>query len=454
MSITPLRFTGISNFSNDFQAIVDRAVAIAALPIKQMQNQQSDLIIKKQSLSSLGTSLQSVGAAIRDLGQTASDRAITATSSNTTKVTVQMTGVAAATAYTITDIESVARQASESTLTGYADTDTTEVDADGILELVIGDETHEIDLTDYGNNLDGLKEAINDLGAGVRASIVNTGSETNPYYLSVTATSTGETTLQLRGAAGDELTNLVTAANQGANAKFKLNGLQIEKSDNAVTDVIEGLTFNILSTTEPDESVVLNLASNRGTLATKITAFVAAYNSAMAAANSHVGENAGLLSGDSIIGTVQRALRGVVNYRETSGGIKALTDLGIEIDKQGVMSFDTSKFYSLTNAKIDDAFTFFGSTSTGFGATYSQIDALSNPFSGSLQRQQSDYDRADSRLTRQIEIMAERVTQMQATLSARLQLADTLLAQLESQQKMLETNLKSIEMVTFGKQDK
>lgn len=452
MSITPLRFTGISSFSEDFQAITERAVAIATLPIKMMQNQQSDLLIKKQSLASLGTSVQNVVTAIRDLAATASERAISATSSNTTKVTVQMTGVGTPTAYTITDIESVARQASESSVTGYADTDTAAVDADGMLQLVLGGATHEIDLTAYGNNLDGLKRAINDLGVGVRASIVNTGSETNPYYLSLTAANQGATTLQLRGTAGDAGTNLVTATNQGSNAKFKLNGLQIEKSDNAISDVIEGLTFNILSTTEANESVVLNLSSNRGTLATKINAFVTAYNAAMGTTNTHVGETAGLLSGDSIIGTTQRALREVANYRATSGGIKALTDLGIEVDKQGVMSFNAAKFYSLTNAKIDDAFTFFGSLSTGFGATYSKLDAISNPFSGAIQRQQSDYDRADTRLAKQIEIMAERVTQMQATLSTKLQLADTLLAQLEGQQKLLETSLKSIELATFGKQ--
>jgi len=452
MSITPLRFTGISSFSDDFQSITDRAVAIAALPIKQMQNQQSDLIIKKQSMSSLGTSVQNVVTAIRDLAMTAADRAITVTSSNTTKVTVQMTGVGAATAYTISDIESVARQASESSVSGYADTDTTAVDDDGILQLVIGGETHEIDLTAYGNNLNGLKAAINGLGVGARASIVNTGNATNPYYLSLTATNQGATTLQLRATADDAGTNIVTTANQGSNAKFKLNGLQVEKSDNAISDVIEGLTFNILSTTEPDESVVLNLASNRGTLATKISGFVAAYNAAMGTANAHVGEHAGLLSGDSIIGTTQRALREVVNYRATTGGVKALTDLGIEVDKQGVMSFNSLKFYSLTNARIDDAFTFFGSLSTGFGATYSKLDALSNPFSGAIQKQQSDYDRADSRLNKQIEIMVGRVTQMQTTLSLKLQLADSLLAQLEGQQKLLTSSLKSIEVMTFGKQ--
>jgi flagellar hook-associated protein 2 len=453
MSITPLRFTGISTFSDDFQAIVDRAVAISTLPIKQMQNEQTKLLAKKQSLSDVNAALQGVVAAIRDLGSVAENRAISVTSSNTTKVSVQLTGTASPTAYTITDIESVARQASESSLVGYADTDTTAVDADGMLELVLGDQTYSIDLSTHGNHLNGLKAAINSLGIGVRASIINSGDETNPYFLSLSATTTGATTLALRAEAGEAGSNLLSATNQGANAKFKLNGIQIEKPDNTISDVVEGLTFNILGTTSGGESVILNLSSNRGTLATKITNFVNAYNAAMSRLNAQVGEKAGMLSGDSIISAAQRALRGVANYRADSGAVKSLVDLGVSIDKQGVMSFDTLKFYSLSSATIDSAFQFLGSQTTGFGAQYGTLDALSNPFNGAIVRQQSDYDRADSRLTKQIDAMADRIQQMQATLSAKLQLADALLAQLEGQQKMLETSLKSIELATFGKKD-
>ena len=60
MSIAPLVFTGISDFSSDFQTILDRSVAIAAVPLQGMQNEQSDLLVKKQLLTDLGASVSAL----------------------------------------------------------------------------------------------------------------------------------------------------------------------------------------------------------------------------------------------------------------------------------------------------------------------------------------------------------------------------------------------------------
>ena len=43
MSITPLTFTGVSTYSNDFQTILSRAVQIAQLPLKALQNRDTGL---------------------------------------------------------------------------------------------------------------------------------------------------------------------------------------------------------------------------------------------------------------------------------------------------------------------------------------------------------------------------------------------------------------------------
>ncbi|MBI3679636.1 MAG: hypothetical protein HY235_04505, partial [Acidobacteria bacterium] len=51
MSLSPLTFTGVSTFSQDFQTILDRASRIASLPIQALQNQQKDLIQQKLLLS-------------------------------------------------------------------------------------------------------------------------------------------------------------------------------------------------------------------------------------------------------------------------------------------------------------------------------------------------------------------------------------------------------------------
>ena len=446
-SITPLRFTGVSSFSTDFQAILDRAVQISALPIKQLQNQQGALLTKKQALGDLSSSLQDLTSAVRSLGEIGRTRALTVSSSNTTRVSVVNNGISSVNSYAITEVTSLAKAASENSAVGLATSDTTAVDSDHQLELVVGSRTFALDLSTRGNHLEGLRDAINAAGAGVSATVLNTGSN---YYLSVTATAPGATTLEVRTEAGNAGTNLLTANNQGSNAVFKLNGLDVVKSDNVISDVIPGLTFTLLNKTEGDETVNLTSSAGRASLATGLTALVTAYNSTVKKVNAHIGQTAGLLSGDAIIGQVSRTLRQVIGHQGT-GDVKALADFGIELDKTGTMSFNSTKFYSLSSASLEGAFTYLGSETTGFGGLSQSLDQIANPISGFIRLQQNNYDTSDIRMTSQIAELTARIERTRSVMSLKLQQADALLAGLQSQQNALETTLKSVALATFGK---
>jgi len=452
MSITPLKFTGVSTFSADFQSILTRAVSIAALPVKQMQNDQATLIAKKQALSAIGSDVSSLASAIANLGQIGDTTALAVSSSNANRVTVTNNGLTSAVTYTITDITSVAKAASETTAAGLATSDSTAVDSDGQLELIFGGSTHAIDISS-ANNLDALAEKINDLGLGLTATVLNTGSVNNPFYLSLTSSTNGETTLQLNDTAGDAGSNLLTSVNQGANAVFKLNGLPVSKSDNIISDVVPNLTFNIVSKTAVDEVVTLSAQSNRGSLASAIQTFVDAYNKVSTSRNSQIGSQAGILSGDSLINQLGRTLHQVTAHGgDGSGTVQSLADIGIELDKTGKMSFNSVKFYSLPTPTINSAYSFFKSTDGGFGTLSSTLDAISNPLTGMIKTQQDLYDAADTRISNQIDILTERITNMQTTLQAKLNQADALLSSLQSQQALLKASYDSVNLALYGKQ--
>jgi flagellar hook-associated protein 2 len=447
-AITPLKFTGISDFSSDFQLIMNRAVQIAALPVQQLQNQQTNLVAKKQSLTSLNSSLQSLTSAVRALGELGRTKSLSVSSSNANKVSVVNNGISTPAVYTITEITSVAKAASETTATGLATADATAVDTDDSLELAVGSETFALDLSTYGNNLNGLRDAINAAGAGVTATVLNTGTNN---YLSITARSTGERTLQVRTTAGDGTSNILTASNQGANAKFKLNGLDVEQKDNVVSSVVPGLTFTILDVTAAAENITLTSASTRGNLANALTSYVQAYNATRDNLRQHIGEGASLLSGDYLIGEVSRTLRDITGYQGPGGTVKSLADLGIELDKSGVMSFNSTKFYTLGSSTIEGAFTFLGSASSGFGGLSAKLDQLSNPVTGFIRTQQNSYDTADTRIQKQVDDLTVRIGRMQVSMSEKLQQADALLATLKSQQTMLDASIKSVNFSLYGK---
>ena len=88
---TPLQFTGISQYSSDFQSILSRATSIAELPVQELQQQVSNITQEETELSTLGTAASAVGSALQTLGQLSTGGALSATSSDSSVARVLRT---------------------------------------------------------------------------------------------------------------------------------------------------------------------------------------------------------------------------------------------------------------------------------------------------------------------------------------------------------------------------
>jgi len=454
---TPLKFTGISKYSTDFQTIIDRAVAIASLPLQMAQNQQADLLARKQTLSDLGLSVNDMAAKLSALGKVGSSKGIAASSSSPDKVAILSSNASSPAVYDITEVTSLAKAASETSLSGYAASDSTPVSASGRVALIFGPPGQEtttiIDLDPAANNPIGLRDRINALNLGVNASILTTGTGSDPNYLSISANASGQNTLRLVEDPGGAATDLLTSANQGASTVFKLNGVTIRKPGAVINDVVPGVSFNILATTGEGESVTLTLGSNPSAISQALQDLVASYNSAVAKVDAQIGEHAGPLSGDNIVREIQQSLRSIGTYNNAaSGSVQSLAALGVELGKDGRMSFNAATFNALSPSTINDAFTFLGSATTGLGALANRFTAISDPVSGMIKLQQDQYDSTDNRLSSQMSDLTARITNMQTALASKLEVADQLLASLDSQQTMLTASIDSLTFALYGKQ--
>jgi len=471
----PLVFTGVSSFSNDFQTILSRQQQLEQIPITALKNRQSDLMQKKQLLITMNPVVSNLASSIAALGSLGANQGLSATSSDDTLVSATNTGAISPASYSITQITSLASPASETSVNPYASSASTPISTAGAntLQLVYGSTTKTITLTSATNNLVGVRNAINNLGIGVTASILTTASGTN--YLSVAANTTGQTTLQLEDIPSDGSGNpnfngtpvqLLTSAHQGSNASFRLNGLPVTRTTNTINDVIPGLTFTLLGktdATQPDQTVTLSLATDRTQLSSAITTFVQNYNALVDNLDTEVGPGAGLLGGDTLITTLQQDMWQLATY-QGPGGIKNLSDLGVMFDTSGKLSFDPTGastasqngvvvFNSLSDSQISDAFKFFGSSTSGFGQLASQFTQLSDPVTGSILAQENGYDTENTALTDQINILTTRASAQDATLSAKLQAADALVAELQSEQNMLNQSIESLNFTAFGYQN-
>ena len=531
-TITPLTFTGVSTFSNDFQTILNRAVSIAQIPITQLQNQQTDILQEETLAGNLSAAVADVASSITSLGSLGSGQGLVANSTVPSLVTATVTGNPAAANYSITNITSTASAASETSLASYAGAN----GLPGSLTLKVGSNSYNLTLSSGQNNVSGLLAAINaipnsgvtasivasgpDAGSlsvtagdgstptlidqatganiftasangngslvpgvpssltltigtktvpitlasgqqtlqglvnainaipssGVTASILTTANDQNSLFVS--ADNTGATTLSLTDNSSGN--NLLSQTNQGTDAKFLLNGKQVDRPTNTISDLISGTTLNILGTTAANQTIGINFTSSTGSLSSALQTLVANYNTLAGQVNAQMGSNAGLLSGNSIVYEVRGAMMQLVNYYGGSGSVHGLADLGISMSTTGQMSFDPTQLQSLSASQVADAFNFLGSATAGLGSVASAFSQISDPITGTIKAQQDAWQAADTRLTDQISTMTDQVNSMQTALSAQLQAADSLIASLQSQQNVLTSSIQSLNFSSYG----
>jgi flagellar hook-associated protein 2 len=451
MGFAPLTFTGVSTYSADFQKILERTVAIASQPITQLQAEQAKIFQQQTLATGLQSAIAGLSTAVKDLGTLGTSKALGGTSSNTSKVSIGTVTANSPASYTISEITSVAR-AGSATTAGFADGDTTAVSANGTVRLTFNGTEHTIELTPAENNLSGLRNKINALGAGVTASILTTGTGANPFYLSITSNTSGEKPIALVDDPAGAATNLLANSDPGANAVFKVNGVEVSKPSNLVNDVVSGVTFSILGTTSSSETVSLTLATNRSTLSNRLESFVNAYNAVLDATDAQIGEAAGLLTGDLLVREAKDALRAVTGY-EGTGAIKSLAQLGIEFGNDGRAKFEAPVFGALSDAQVQDGFAFLGSASTGFGGLTSRLGQLSDPVTGLIAIQTTKYQEADRRIASRVEDLTTRLMALQRTTAEKLQTVDAMLGSLESQATIVEASYKSLQLTLFGKNE-
>lgn len=198
---------------------------------------------------------------------------------------------------------------------------------------------------------DSMKDVVKKINAESKNSGISAVLMDNRLVL--TDSKTGNRELQLHGDVVSELglgADDVTL-NKGVDAQFTLNGIEMTRASNTLTDVVDGITFELKSVSE--EVVDLSLKNDTGKLKDAVKELVSQYNSLMSFINekADVGDpsakdnKAGTLSGDSSLMRLQTELRNLIAPPYGIGsGLKA-TELGLSIsDRQGTLAFDEKKF--------------------------------------------------------------------------------------------------------------
>jgi flagellar hook-associated protein 2 len=445
---TPQTFTGVSSYSSDLQSILSRSQQIAQIPVKILQNDQTTLQNEISALTSMQSSVGAVATALTRLADLNAQGALSGTTSNS-NVTVAVDGTGASPGtYVISDVTSLASYSTATMTNPVADPSATAVAPTdtNTLYLVTGGAPVQIQLTADTNNLYGLRDAINSANAGVAASIITTSDGS---YLALTATTAGPAQIQLLSDPNDTGTDLLSMNQTGSLAAFSINGKPTTATTNQVSGIINGATINLNGIPTTGTSVTLTVSANAAPISSALQTLVSAYNNLGTSVQAQVGASGGALVGNQIVRSIQEQMHQVAYY-QGSGAVQSLMDLGVTLNRDGTMSFDSSRLNGMSSQQLAAALSFIGDGSTGLSALGGNFSLFSDSTTGVIQQTISQDQRSQQRLQDQIDAMNVRIAAAQKAEMTKLQAADAALAALESQQSTLTATIKSLNSVLYG----
>ncbi|MGX7023915.1 flagellar filament capping protein FliD [Vagococcus hydrophili] len=371
--------TGISVMLGSYSTIgaaqIDQMIEAESGPLVRMNNEKSLIIEQQNAWKDVRLRMNTFFKTIETLQKNETWNSKLATSSKPDKVTITGTDKAQEDNFDIT-VQQVATSSRQ--VSGKIDkmddkTIYDELGTSGELKFDSKDPDGE-EIKIQIDEKDSLKDITNKINneskeTGVKATIVD-----NRLVLS--NVDTGETDFEVRGDTSlmndlgmnkDDVNN-APKYTQGINAKFTIDGMQVERPSNNVDDVVEGVTIHIHEKTE--EPVKVGLKRDLDKPVETLNAFVEQYNELMSFLNekTEVGDPSkkdnkqGPLAGDSTAARLQSSLKMLVTGipdQNSHTTFKFPSELGLNVDKKGVLSLDEEKFKELLKEDPDNVQNFF-----------------------------------------------------------------------------------------------
>ncbi|GAA1957823.1 flagellar filament capping protein FliD [Nocardioides panacihumi] len=443
-----ITFTGLGS-GLDTASIVSQLMAIERAPQDRLKTalakEQSTLTALQQlntSLAALQKSADSFssGSTWTKLNATSSSSAVTISASSSAtpsslSVTVGHVATAAGNTYTTAAALSDTVTTATKLAVTLSDGTSTSVDlADGKLSTVI-------------SSLNGLKDASGT--PLLSATAVSTGN--GSYRLVVNQVATGQGALTITEAGGTPLMGGPDAAisRSGSDASITAGGVALTQRSNSFTSLMPGVDVTI-SPAAQGTTATLSVSDDGSSRANALNAFVSQINQVIdqiADTTSYgtitpgkAATGGGALPGD---GTLRAITDQLLNTIFPGGGATMAT-MGLDLDRDGHLTFDQSKFqtaYKADPSGVQNAFI----GANGFTSRVSKIAKLqSDSSTGSLTMTIKSENTEIARYNDEITAWDDRLAMKQTALTQQFTALETQLSRLQSQSSWLTAQLNSL----------
>jgi flagellar hook-associated protein 2 len=423
----------------DVNGIVSKLMEVERYPLTALVKKQTGITAK---ISALGT----LTSAVDQLKTTASAMS-TGTTFAAFKASVADSSIATATAATGALAGTYALQVSFLAQAQIAHTASNPAVADGKLTIQLG-AAAAVDITvNASDSLTDIASRINadaTLGSQIRASVVDS-------KLVFESKLTGAAnTISVAGIATDGGTGLdafdtanLTTARPAQNALFKLNGIEISRSTNTVTDVVDNVTLQLKSVSANTTQV--EVARNKSDVQGALADMVLAYNSTIKILATQGQYDAAtrkgaVLAGDPALRGTQTQLRGALtNVPASLSGatFTTLAELGVTRKSDGTLVYDATKLQAAFDsdpAAVETAVKAYGTELLAATKAIGGAEGVVSTRVNSFKRSVSDIDK------RMISLEL-RMTNIEARYRAQFSALDTLMSSYNSTSSFLTQQL-------------
>ncbi|MET1078200.1 MAG: flagellar filament capping protein FliD [Pseudomonas sp.] len=326
------------------------------------------------------------------------------------------------------------------------------------LDVAVGADASLADVRDAINSAgsgQGFSATLESVDGGAARLVVHSS---NGDKVDVTSTSADT------GDGSNNLSTLNSVADSNArtnnvakSAKFSVDGLSVVKDSNSISDVIDGLTINLVGAQSADDlaankTVDIVVGQDKGNVRGNIQKFVDTYNQLMKTANEltavvPVGEGkapvTGPLLGDTSVRNLLTGLRKEMVKLGDTQTLGSLAEIGISTQKDGTLSID--------NVKLDDALTNQYDKLTAFMSgpegLMGRLEKVVKPYAdgeGILGQRQKSLQTTLNGVDKQKSALNLRIEKVQTRLYAQYNAMDSLVGRLKSTSDSLANQLASL----------
>nr|WP_041756809.1 flagellar filament capping protein FliD [Bradyrhizobium sp. ORS 278] len=240
-------------------------------------------------------------------------------------------------------------------------------------------------------------------------SAINAQTSTTDVAASIVQVSSGSYQLVLTGtkdaadityssSSGDDILNKLgvtdgsgafsTVLQTAQAAQFTLDGISLTRDTNDITDVLSGVTFDLLQATPSGTTLNISIGTDTSQISSALQTFVTNYNAFRDAVLTQQTTNSdGTASSSAVLfgdGTMRQIMNSLQNVLGTSVGGLTMADLGLSFNEKNELELDTGTLSTILSTNLSGVTTLLSAQTTTSSSQLSVVNTGTSPQSFTL----------------------------------------------------------------------